>query len=177
MTTTQVDPVGNPSAYQQMILDYLGEDDPAEVQAATAATLAQLRAEAGEQLRVRPAPAEWSVLELLGHIMDAEIVSAARYRWVISQEQPALTAYDQDLWVSNLQHNAADPDSVLGLFSALRAANVELWRTSSADQKARIGLHSERGPESFELLFRMIAGHDRFHIEQIEQTLRAVRSA
>jgi hypothetical protein len=35
-------------------------------------------------------------------------------------------------------------------------------------------MHEERGPESFDLLFRMIAGHDRFHLAQARRALEAV---
>jgi hypothetical protein len=35
-------------------------------------------------------------------------------------------------------------------------------------------MHAERGPESFELLFRMLAGHDRFHMAQARRALDAV---
>ena len=40
----------------------------------------------------------------------------------------------------------------------------------------RYGVHAERGTESFELLFRMLAGHDRFHLDQARRTLEAVRA-
>jgi hypothetical protein len=49
-----------------------------------------------------------------------------------------------------------------------------LWARSSEEDRARVGIHAERGPESFELLFRMIAGHDRFHLAQAERALDAV---
>ncbi|MBA2254234.1 MAG: hypothetical protein H0W07_03850, partial [Chloroflexi bacterium] len=75
-----VDPVTSPRVYRQMLLDLLGTDDPAGVQAATTRTLRQLVDEAGADLRTRPQALEWSVLECIGHISDAEIVSSARYR-------------------------------------------------------------------------------------------------
>jgi hypothetical protein len=34
---------------------------------------------------------------VLSHILDAEIVSAGRYRWILAQEEPTLIGYDQDL--------------------------------------------------------------------------------
>ncbi len=46
-----VDPVASPDAYQRMLLDLLGADDPARVQDATPPTLHQLVAEAGPDLR------------------------------------------------------------------------------------------------------------------------------
>jgi hypothetical protein len=40
-----------------------------------------------------------------------------------------------------------------------------------------VGLHSERGPESFDLMFRMLGGHDRVHLAQAHRAIEAVRSA
>ncbi len=176
MAKISPDPVTEARAYQRMLLDLLGADDPAGVQEATAGALQSILRDAGSDLRRKPAPAEWSVLELLGHFVDAEIVMSARYRWTVSQDQPPLVGYDQDLWVARLRHNDDQPDELLALFSALRAANLRLWRRSSADGRERVAMHAERGPESYELMFRMLAGHDRFHLEQMRKTLQQLRA-
>jgi hypothetical protein len=175
VATTSPDPVTQGRAYQRLLLSLLGDDDPAEVQEATPAKLRSLLADAGANLRQRPSPAEWSVLELLGHLVDAEIVMSARFRWTISEDQPALLGYDQDRWVSGLHHNDDQPDPLLASFSAFRAANLGVWRRSSAYERARTAMHAERGPESYELMFRMLAGHDRFHLDQMRKTLQQLR--
>jgi hypothetical protein len=162
-------------AYQQQLLSLLGQDDPAKVQELTQASLRSVLTDAASDLRKRPAASEWSVLELLGHLADAELVVSGRYRWAISQDEPPLLAYDQDLWVARLRHNEDQPDELLALFSALRAANLQLWRRSSAEERQRAAMHAERGPESYDLMFRMLAGHDRFHLNQMRETLRQVR--
>ncbi len=117
------------------------------------------------------------MLELLGHLVDAETVMSGRFRWTVSQDEPPLLGYDQDLWVTRLHHNDDQPEELLAVFSALRAANLGLWRRSSADDRQRVAIHAERGPESYELMFRMIAGHDRFHLNQMRDTLRHLRAA
>jgi hypothetical protein len=38
-----------------------------------------------------------------------------------------------------------------------------------------MGIHAERGPESFELLRKLAAGHDLRHRRQIERLLTIVR--
>ncbi len=68
------DPIGEPEAYQQHLLDLLGEDDPAQVQSETVASWERLLEEAGEDRSTRPTPTEWSVLECRAHEVDAEIV-------------------------------------------------------------------------------------------------------
>jgi len=177
MATTQSADLAAGRAYQERLLSLLGQDDPAEVAQATPSAVQSLVREAGSDLQRRPAPGEWSVLELLGHLVDAEIVVSGRYRWTISQDEPPLLGYDQDLWVARLRHNEARPEELLALFSALRTANLRLWRGSTAEDRDRVAIHAERGPESYGLMFRMLAGHDRFHLNQMRETLRAVRQA
>ena len=171
------DPVAQAAAYQQSLLDALGADDPAEAQSVTAAAARALIAEAGGNLRTVPEPGEWSVIECIGHIFDAEIIMASRYRWVLAHDEPEIMPYDQAAWVSALRYGEADPETLVSTFEALRAANLDLWRRSSSAQRARVGMHRERGPESVELMFRMIGGHDRVHLAQARRALAAVRAA
>jgi hypothetical protein len=176
MATISPDPISKAHAYQQLLLALLGRDEPDSVQEGTEAAVRSVLKEAGSDLRRRPAPAEWSVMELIGHLADAEMVMSARYRWTLSQDRAPLLGYDQDLWVTRLGHNDGQPDELLAVFSALRAANLQLWRRSSADDRQRVAMHAERGPESYDLMFRMLAGHDRFHLNQMRDTLRQLRA-
>ena len=173
---TSADSLAAGRAYQKQLLALLGDDDPARVLEQTEPLVRSVLNDAGSDLRTRPAPAEWSVLELLGHLVDAETVMSGRYRWTVSQDEPPLLGYDQDLWVARLRHNDDQPDELLTVFSALRAANLQLWRRSSAAERQRVAMHAERGPESYELMFRMLAGHDRFHLNQMRDTLHQVRA-
>jgi len=177
MASASTDSLAAGRAYQQQLLELLGQDDPAEVAQTTPSAVQSLLRDAGADLQRRPATGEWSVLELVGHLADAEMVMSGRYRWTISQDKPPLPGYDQDLWVARLRHNEAQPEELLAVFSALRAANLRLWRQATAEDRDRVAIHGERGPESYGLMFRMLAGHDRFHLNQMRETLRAVRQA
>lgn len=166
-----VDPVSEPDAYRQLLLGLLGTDDPASVATTTADRMRELVAAAGPRLRDRPAPMEWSVIECLGHLLDSELITSARIRWIVAEDEPDIVGYDQDRWVERLAHRDDDPEDLIGQFAALRSANIGLWiRTSSADHD-RVGIHRERGPESFDLIRRLSAGHDRFHLAQAERAL------
>lgn len=173
--STSPDPVDEPKAYQDHILSFLGDDDPAEAQAGGIEAWRAIVAEAGELAAVRPEPPEWSVIECLGHAIDAEIVATARYRWILAHDEPELMGYDQDLWVDALHAGRnEDPEVLSELFESLRRANLALWARSSEEDRARVGIHAERGRESYEFVFRMIAGHDRFHLAQARRALEAV---
>ena len=162
-------------AYRRPILDALGEDDPVAVQEAEPELWRRLVEGAGAHLRTRPEEGEWSVLECLGHMTDSELVTSARYRWILSENEPTLVGFDQTAWAGRPDRAADDPALLLEVLGVLRRANVALWRRLPASERGRIGLHVERGPESFELLFRLQAGHGRIHRAQAERALAQAR--
>jgi DinB superfamily len=169
------DPITEPTAYQEYLLGLLGDDDAAVVQEQTPVALHALLAEAGDDAATRPEPGEWSVLGCLAHLADAELVMSARYRFVLAHDEPPLIGYDQDLWVDRLHGDRSEAAELLALFEPLRRANVALWRRTTEADRARVGMHAERGPESLDLSFRMIAGHDRFHLAQARRALDGAR--
>ena len=171
------DPITEPKRYQEHLLGLLGDDDPAEVQAATPGLIRAILEQAGADARTRPSADEWSVLECVAHIVDAEIVYSGRYRWILAHDEPELIGYDQDRWIAYLHDPLEEPEELLAIFEPLRHANLALWRRTPAASRDRVGLHRERGRESYDLSFRLIAGHDRFHLEQARRALAEVRGS
>jgi hypothetical protein len=73
------DPVADPQGYRRELLALLGDDDPAQVLAATLAAFQERTSGLHDELIIRrPEPGEWSVAELLGHLWDAELAYALR---------------------------------------------------------------------------------------------------
>lgn len=171
------DPVASPKEYQDMLRGLVGLDDPDEAQTATPGMIRALIGNAGADLRTRPEEGEWSVLECIAHIVDAEVVASGRYRWILAHDQPELIGYDQDLWINSLHRPPEEPNELLAHFEPMRRANLALWRRTTATQRDRVGIHRERGPESYELTFVLIAGHDRFHLAQARRALETVRAS
>jgi hypothetical protein len=166
-----------PNDYQRTLLERLGSQDPAEVQAETPVAIRALVADAGDDLRTRPQEGEWSVYQCIAHMVDAELVIAGRYRWILAHDEPDILPYDQDLW-ANRFHGTQEQEvaDMLDPFDALRRADVDLWRATPPQDRARVGQHRERGPESYELTFRLTAGHDLIHMDQARRTLEQVRA-
>ena len=166
------DPVGDPEGYPRELLAMLGAEDPRDVMAAT---LANLRGEAaalsGERLSRRPSAGEWSAAEVLGHLWDAEIAYAFRARAILAQDTPRLIGYDQDAWSALARPPFGE---LLAAFTALRTANLALIDGTSEAAWDRSGIHEERGELSFRQLTSEIAGHDKAHLLQLQQTLAAV---
>src|SRR4051812_28461055 len=145
---------------------------PLEVLAATAARIGRaIAARGAADLQWSPDPGRWSLAQIVAHLADAEIVFAYRMRMILSTPGTAIQAYDQDRWSTAQQAAASDAFESLSLFTAARTANLRLLRRLSAEERARYGIHAERGHESIEHLMRLYAGHDRNHLAQIEQLL------
>jgi hypothetical protein len=166
------DPMADPEGYQRELLALLGTSDPVEVLAATPAAIQQrTRPLAAEALDRRPKAGEWSVAELVGHLWDAEIVYGFRARIILTRDRAPLIGYDQEAWARLARPPAAELHAA---FVALRTANLVLIRGTPVAWWDRLGIHEERGPTSFRLATETIAGHDRAHLLQLDQTIAAV---
>jgi len=128
------------------------------------------------QLARRPAPREWSVTEVLSHLLDAEVTLGFRVRKVAAEPGGAMVAWDQEKWTDGLRHRRADARQTLAAYAALRAANVALARRLTPAQRRRAGRHPEYGPLRVAQLLEHWAEHDLNHLAQIRATLAAVRA-
>jgi DinB superfamily len=125
----------------------------------------------GPRLRRRPQPKEWSVVEVLAHLLDAEITLGFRVRSVAAEPGGPLVAWDQEKWAAGLRHRRADPKATLAAFTSLRANTVALLRRLTPRQRGAAGRHPEYGPLRIDQILHHWAEHDLIHLEQIESTL------
>ena len=161
-------------SYVESILGLLGDRDPLAVLAELPAEVESALAGLPEGLLRQPeAPGKWSLVEVVQHLADAELVWGWRLRLVLAHDRPALTGYDQDAWAQRLRYAAAPLDDALDQLRVLRRIHLRMVRALSAEQRARVGVHSERGEESVEHMMRLYAGHDLAHRRQ----LRRIRAA
>jgi hypothetical protein len=161
-----------PGEYIKRMLGHVERQDPRKVQAATARRIERLiEGVPRSKLRKRPAPGKWSVVEILAHLADSEIVIGWRMRQILGAPGTPLQPYDQDDWVTAGHYETRDPHKSLEQFRVLRQANLALLKSLAPEQWKHSGMHAERGPETIEHIVRMVAGHDLNHATQIERIL------
>jgi hypothetical protein len=160
--------------YVRALLDLLGDRDPLEIAAEQLPWLVRRTAGLDDATLRRPeAPGKWSAIEVIQHLADTEVVYAWRTRQILTEDRPVIQGYDQDAWARTLGYAAMPLDLALAQLRGVRAANLRLWRSLTPAERARVGMHSERGPESLDLLVRMMGAHDLVHRRQIDRVLAA----
>ena len=119
------------------------------------------------QMRKRPARGKWSIIEILGHLNDTEVVYGYRIRLALSQPGATILGYDQATWTNELRHRRASAKRLLDQIRALRGCNLEAVQRVPRPNWKRYGMHNERGKETVRRTLELVGGHDLNHLDQI----------
>ena len=122
----------------------------------------------GEEMDFTTAPEKWSIRQIIAHLADSELVGAQRFRQVIAEDKPTLTAFDQEAWARNLDYARRLPKQSLETFRRVRAENHELLKGVPESAFERTGIHTERGPLTLRQLLDGYAGHAESHGRQMQ---------
>lgn len=125
-------------------------------------------------LNRRPPGSDWSIRDIVLHLVDAEIVRASRIFAIIASDNPAIAAFDEGRYKLRLQYLWRDPELALALFQNLRFAIGELLEHCDAATFERTGTHEEEGTISLAALLERGARHGREHVEQIIEQRKQV---
>jgi hypothetical protein len=186
MDTTQLNsesPFSNPAggakdaaaSYIRALLELLGDQDPVVVQAELPDAIDRAVSGLSDfQLRQPEKPGKWSIIQVVQHLADSEIVYGYRIRMILAHDVPKIEGYDQDLWATQLRYAEVPLDGALRQLGTLREANLRLIRGLSPAELDRAGMHSERGPETVRRVTELLAGHDILHRRQIDRIKRAI---
>jgi DinB superfamily len=165
------DAAREPAAYVQALVDTLGDREPLEVLRQTPTTVrAMCRGLTDARWRTPMAEGEWNALQVVGHLLDVDVVYGFRWRLILTQERPSYPGYDEQRW-SLLPRPA--PAQVLAALEGLRAVNLAVLDGVGDDGGRRLGVHGEQGEEPFDLTVRKVAGHDLAHLNQLARTVAA----
>ncbi len=166
---------GADPAYRDALIAKLGGADPIhELSALFDRLPATLVGLSEAQLREPEAAGKWSVLEVIQHLADVELVQGMRIRRILVEDRPTLAPMDPDRWVRRLWSSSAPLWAALDPLKALRVANLHLVRGLDDAALDREAHHPERGSESLRTLLMLVAAHDGVHLEQILRIRSAI---
>jgi uncharacterized damage-inducible protein DinB len=143
-----------------------------EIVAAIGTTPERIRAVTGglspDRLRQRPAPAEWSMKEVMAHLLKVERdVFLPRLRRTATEERPAFERFDPDAWAAERDHREGSFDEDWQGFVAARRETVALLQALPPGAEQRIGLSAFFGPVSLAAYATHVVDHDLEHLAQL----------
>ncbi len=125
-----------------------------------------------ETLSYKESSDKWSPKEILGHLIDVELVFHYRLKKIIEEDKPALANFNQNIWVEEQQYNHWDTAILVNSLLALRR-NLVFWLGRiREDQWEREGMHSKRGLITFRSIVELLISHLKHHYLQIKERIK-----
>jgi hypothetical protein len=128
-------------------------------------------------LRYKPSLEKWSIVEVLGHLADIEIVFAHRFRQMLADNKPVIAPMDQDAWARNLGYMQTPAPEMVALYGLNRHHNVRLLRRLKAEDLGKSAYHPELKHEvTVAEYVEKMRTHGENHLAQIERLKKQAQS-
>lgn len=121
-----------------------------------------------EKLSTPCAPGEWSIKEILVHVIDAERILAYRALCFARGETITLPGWDQEAYATASSANARTIESILDELTAVRLASIALFTTFDNETMQRIGSASTHHMSVRAALYQIV-GHELHHVDSIKE--------
>jgi len=126
------------------------------------------------QLDFRPAQSEWCARQIVHHVADSHMHSFIRMKLALSEDNPTIKPYDQEVWAEMVDTTQPPIDDSINLLRGLHARWVVLWESLSEADYRRTYYHPEtQAQTSLDDHLAIYSKHCRDHIEQITRIARA----
>lgn len=169
MTHSSITPP-QPDEYNPYYHEYIRRvpagDVLAFMQSQLAATCKLLGELSEAQLSFRPAPGEWTIKQIIGHLIDSERIFSYRALRFARRDCTPLPGMEPNPYVDHAHFDQQSLSDLLEEFSLVRRSSILLFRGFSADDLIQIGVASDN-PISVRALIYICAGHEHHHLESI----------
>lgn len=118
-----------------------------------------------------PAPAHWSMTQLLAHLLTVEVRYLARLQHVVTTDNPFLPTIHPD---ETIQPATPLPD-LLTQFAAARTQTVDYLQALPPGAWQRPATHETQGATKLRYLVQMLVEHDTEHLNQLIDIQQDVR--
>lgn len=121
-----------------------------------------------DQLDTPYRPEGWTVRKLVHHVADSHVNAYVRFKLAVTEENPTIKTYDQDLWAA-----LGDVDAPVGvsldLLEALHYRWARFLRSLGKADLSRPFYHPESGPMKVSDLLQLYSWHSRHHTAHISE--------
>lgn len=112
-------------------------------------------------------PGGWTVRQVVHHLPDSHMNSYVRFKLALTEDEPAIKTYDENLWAQLADSRDTPIETSLALLENLHKRWVLLLRSLKPQDWARRFQHPDWGRESVEFLLAQYAWHGRHHVAHI----------
>jgi len=124
-----------------------------------------------EQLDTPYRPGGWSVRQVAHHVPDSHLNSYIRFKLALTEDEPSIKTYHEDLWAELADSRATPVEVSLVLLESLHRRWVILLRSiGEADWSSKLR-HPEVGTITLDQLLSLYGWHGRHHVAHVT-TLR-----
>lgn len=135
---------------------------------------AELRALGDDDARWHPAPGEWCVNEVIGHLVESERRGFnGRIRTILSGDRPRLVPWDQEAVARERKDCDRMCQSLSMEFMGIRHDSLSLVRSLRQEDLDRSGVHDKVGELRVRDLLHEWVHHDRNHTRQLLANVQA----
>jgi hypothetical protein len=116
-------------------------------------------------------PGGWTIRQVTHHVPDSHMNAYIRMKLAITEDAPAIKAYEEQLWAELPDGKSGPVEVSLVLLEALHHRWVMFLRALKDAEFARVYVHPELGPVTLDEGIALYAWHCRHHGAHIEQAL------
>ncbi len=109
----------------------------------------------------------WTVRQVVHHLADSHMNAFVRFKLAMTEDQPAVKTYEQQLWAELADAKVAPVETSLALLESLHKRFVILLRSMSAADFGRTMNHPEQGIVNLDRYLSQYAWHGRHHVAHI----------
>lgn len=122
----------------------------------------------GQQARFRNGPGEWSIKEIVSHLIDAERVFSYRLLRISRNDKTPLPGFEQGDYVRESGADELAFEDLLNEFEYLRRANILAIKNISEESAARTGTASGAAVSAKALIY-ILVGHVEHHMASLHE--------
>jgi len=117
-------------------------------------------------------PGGWTIRQVVHHLADSHMHSYIRMKFALTQVEPTIMPYDENLWSVLKDAKSGPLEPSLALLDGLHARWIQLFESMTESDWKRKFIHPERGPLSLDLNAAIYSWHGRHHTAHITELRR-----
>ncbi len=112
-------------------------------------------------------PGAWTARQVLHHMADTSSNLTSRIRLALTEEQPPIKTFEENLWVELADAKTAPAEESLRILDGLQARIARLLASRPLEDFQREMFHPEQGLVKLDRVSRYLDWHGRHHTAQI----------